>query len=71
MVVTEKYFKGWLAEAAAFGPVRRHGVEEITDQYRAAQHYLDRMREKPRQFQNRAPSPRSRGSAPGTPTEPG
>ncbi len=50
---TVHYFEGWLAHAVAFGPVGKHSVKELTDQYRAAQFYLDRMYAKPAEFKYR------------------
>lgn len=52
MHATVDYFTGWLAHYVAFGPVGPSSVQEMTDQYRAAQFYLDRMYDKSDEFKN-------------------
>jgi hypothetical protein len=56
MQATVHYLEGWLAHAVAFGPVGRHGVKDLTDQYRAAEFYLERLYLKPREFRDRRTS---------------
>lgn len=53
MRATVHYFESWLAHGVAFGPVGLHSLKELTDQYRAAQFYLDRMYAKPDEFKYR------------------
>jgi hypothetical protein len=53
MRATVRYFEGWLAHGVAFGPLGRHTLKDLTDQYRAAEFYLERLYAKPDEFRNR------------------
>lgn len=56
MRATVRHFEGWLAYAVAFGPIGRHDVKSLTDQYRAAEYYLDRLCQKPEDLRFRRTS---------------
>lgn len=56
---TVDYFRGWLADRVAFGPVGR-STADLTDQYRAAEFYLELMHDKPDEFKNHGRHEQSR-----------
>ena len=62
MRATRDYFSGWLAYGVAFDPVGNQDVKSLTDQYRAAEYYLQRMYDKPQEFKQRPPRARRHAS---------